>query len=491
MPKLSDTMEEGKIIRWMKQRGDRVAIGDVLAEVETDKANMELEAFDEGVLAEIRTGEGEAAPVGAVIALLGEPGEATDGQTAAPDPAGGKSPSGTKETAAEPDAGGAEKQASASPAKREARASAGKASPAREKEKREQDETPDGEIESADGERVESSAGEAPAAETTGEEQPEGRGKEGARRGGPSDAGTSGRVRASPLARRIARERGVDLTAVQGSGPGGRVVERDVPQAAPKRPAAGEPASRPRAVASAAKPAAEKGEAGGRPGTRVELGKIRRTTATRMTEAKRTVPHFYASSDIAMDECVRLKDGLAALEGEYTGITFTHLVLKAVGLVLRRVPEMNASFDGDTIVLHDTAHIGLATATDDGLIVPVVRDCDRQPLGALVASARALIERARAGKFAADDLRGATFTVSNLGMFPVSHFAAVVNPPQVAILAVGTVREVPVVREGRVAPGHVMSVTLSCDHRAVDGAIAGRFLKELNALLGSPLALVA
>jgi len=292
------------------------------------------------------------------------------------------------------------------------------------------------------------------------------------------------RVKASPLARKIAQERGIDLSGVTGSGPGGRIVERDVEQATPKRPAAGEPAARPRAVPAASKPEAPAA-------TRIELGKMRRTTARRMAEAKRDIPHFYATSDIAMDECVRLKEGLAALEGEYTGITYTHLVLKAVGVGLRRVPEMNASLDGETLVLHDTVHVGLATATDDGLIVPVVRDCDRQPLGALVVQTRALIERARAGKFAADDLRGATFTVSNLGMYPVSHFAAVVNPPQVAILAVGAVREVAVVRDGSVTPGHVMSVTLSCDHRAVDGALAGRFLKELHALLKSPLALVA
>jgi pyruvate dehydrogenase E2 component (dihydrolipoamide acetyltransferase) len=192
-----------------------------------------------------------------------------------------------------------------------------------------------------------------------------------------------------------------------------------------------------------------------------------------------------------MDECAHLKEGLAELGGEYDGITYTHLVLKAVGLALRRVPEMNASLDGETIVLHETVHVGLATAVNDGLVVPVVRDCDRQPLGMLVSHVRSLVERARAGKFGAEDLRGGTFTVSNLGMYPVSHFAAVVNPPQAAILAVGAVRAVPVVRGGEIVPGQVMTVTLSCDHRIVDGVLAGRFLRELVSLLGSPLALVA
>jgi pyruvate dehydrogenase E2 component (dihydrolipoamide acetyltransferase) len=433
MPKLSDTMEEGRIIRWLKQRGDRVAIGDILAEVETDKANMELEAFDEGTLAEIRTAEGESAPIGAVIAVLSE--------------------------------GGAEKGAAAPAATDEKTAPKPAAEPApvaREK-----------------------AAANAP------QPPPPPRAREAARKEEESqlpEKEAESRVRAAPLARRIARDRGVALDGVTGTGPGGRIVERDVEQAATatKRAAPAEAPARPRPVAAVARPAAAESAA-----RRVELGKVRRTTAKRMAEAKRDIPHFYASSDVSMDECTRLKEGLAELEGEYTGLTYTHLVLKAVGLALRRVPEMNASLDDETVVLHDTIHVGLATATDQGLVVPVVRDCDRQPLGSLVAQVRGLVERARAAKFAADDLRGGTFTVSNLGMYPVSNFAAVVNPPQAAILAVGTVRSVPVVRDEDVVPGHVMTVTLSCDHRIVDGALAGRFLRELGRLLEAPLALVA
>jgi pyruvate dehydrogenase E2 component (dihydrolipoamide acetyltransferase) len=458
MPKLSDTMEEGKIIRWLKQRGDRVAIGDVLAEVETDKANMELEAFDEGILSEIRTAEGEAAPVGAVIAVLGESGEAGDRQPA--------------------------------PAKQDRAPARQETAPAEQQAAAQKDEEAAAQSAAADGDETsaqEASSLRQPARDSASDASAAGKPEPvpAAPPERPASGEAAERVRASPLAKKIARERGVDLSALSGSGPGGRIVERDVERAPAKRPAAAEAAPRPRAVAAATRAEAPPAA------TRVELGKMRRTTAKRMAEAKRDIPHFYASSDIAMDECVRLKDGLAALEGEYTGITYTHLVLRAVGIALRRVPEMNASLDGDTLVLHDTVHVGLATATHDGLVVPVVRDCDRQPLGALVAQARALVDRARAGKFAADDLRGGTFTVSNLGMYPVSHFAAVVNPPQVAILAVGAVREVAVVQDGSVTPGHVMTVTLSCDHRAVDGALAGRFLKELNALLRSPLALVA
>jgi pyruvate dehydrogenase E2 component (dihydrolipoamide acetyltransferase) len=431
MPKLSDTMEEGRIIHWLKQRGDRVAIGDILAEVETDKANMELEAFDEGTLAEIRTAEGESAPVGAVIAVLSEAG-AEEGAAA---------PAATDEKAAPKPA------AEPVPAARDKPAAHASQPPPQ------------------------------PRAREAAPEEAE-----------PPEKEPESRVRASPLARRVARDRGVALEGVTGTGPGGRIVERDVEQAATatKRAAPAEAPARPRPVAAVARPAA--GESAAR---RVELGKVRRTTAKRMAEAKRDIPHFYASSDVNMDECTRLKEGLAELEGEYTGLTYTHLVLKAVGLALRRVPEMNASLDDEAVVLHDTVHVGLATATDQGLVVPVVRDCDRQPLGPLVAQVRGLVERARAAKFAADDLRGGTFTVSNLGMYPVSNFAAVVNPPQAAILAVGTVRSVPVVRDGEVVPGQVMTVTLSCDHRIVDGTLAGRFLRELVHLLEAPLALVA
>jgi pyruvate dehydrogenase E2 component (dihydrolipoamide acetyltransferase) len=286
------------------------------------------------------------------------------------------------------------------------------------------------------------------------------------------------RVRASPLAKRVAAERGVDLRSVTGTGPGGRIVEQDVAGAQPS--AKTEPAK------SAPEPAPK--PAGSR---RVELSKIRRTTAKRMTQAKRDVPHFYASCDIAMDECVRLKEALVALEGEYADLTFTHLIVKAVGLALRRVPEVNSSYEEDAMVLQADVNVGIATSVDDGLLVPVLRNCDSEPLAVIVQKARAMLARARAGKFASDDLSGGTFTLSNLGMLPVSTFAAVVNPPQAAILAVGAVRSVPVVRDGDVVPGKLMTVTLSCDHRAIDGVLAGRFLRELKSLLENPLALVA
>jgi pyruvate dehydrogenase E2 component (dihydrolipoamide acetyltransferase) len=437
MPKLSDTMEEGKIIKWLKQPGDVVKSGDMLAEVETDKANMEIEAFDEGVVTELKVGEGESAPIGAVIAVLGAAGEA-----AAPK-------GGAKKAEREPAA---------------AKIAAADAPPARESAPAEKKPAPAPSREAAAAPKP------APAAAAASSTQGDGSG--------------SG-VKASPLARKIAAERGIDLSRVRGTGPGGRIVEKDLDAAsAPAERSAPRPAP-----AAKAEPEPAREPATPAAGRR-EFSRMRKTTAKRMADAKRDIPHFYVSGDVAMDEAVRLREGLAALGGEFEGITLTHLLVKACGVALRRVPEMNASFDVDGVVMHEHVNVGIAAATDDGLLVPVLRDVDRAPLAAVVAGARAAVGRARAGKPAGDDLSGGTFTVSNLGMFPVSHFAAVVNPPQAAILAVGTVREVPVVRDGAIVRGRLMTVTLSCDHRVVDGALAGRFLAELKALVEQPLALV-
>ena len=399
---------------------------------------MELEAFDEGTLAEVRTAEGQSAAVGAVIATLSAPGEAGASK---PVPA----PKAEVKPAPAPKAAAAKPTPAPTPAPKPAPGATTSTAAATARETRRP--TPL--------RRVESEAPPAPVA----------------------------RVRASPLARKIAAERGVDLAAVTGSGPGGRIVERDLAAAG-----GASPAPRVEATAPAASPAAR--PAAVQPGTRVPLTKIRRTTAKRLAEAKRDIPHFYASADVRMDEAVRLKEALVQLGSEYEHLTFTHLVLKAVGLALRRVPEVNSSLDGDTLVLHAEANVGMATAIDDGLVVPVVRRCDSQPLAAIVQQARGLVERARAGKFAGDDLSGGTFTVSNLGMFPVTDFAAIVNPPQAAILAVGAIRQVAVVEHGELVPGRVMTVTLSSDHRIVDGVLAGRFLRELQGLLERPLALV-
>ncbi|HZP40494.1 MAG TPA: dihydrolipoamide acetyltransferase family protein [Candidatus Binatia bacterium] len=455
MPKLSDTMEEGKILKWMKRVGDPVKIGDVLAEVETDKANMELEAYDEGTLAEVRVNEDQSAPVGAVIAVLAPPGEAVS----APAPA--KKAAAAAKVAERP---AEEKRAPERPAG----------------EKRPPERAVAGGEKAPERAAAGGKAAFAAAARETFRPQV-------VRRPEPApEAGDAGRVKASPLARRLAEEHGLDLGTIRGTGPGGRIVEQDVETAlADRREAAPAETTARRAAPAPARAAAPPARGG-----RLELSRIRRTTAKRMGESKREVPHFYVSAEVAMDDAVRLKDSLAALGGDFAGVTFTHLVVKAAALALVRVPEVNASYDGDALVLHDAVNVGIATAVDEGLMVPVLHHVDREPLAAVVRQARGLVERTRAGRFAGDDLSGATFTVSNLGMLPVTEFAAIINQPQAAILAVGAIRDVPVVRGGAIVPGKVMAVTLSADHRVIDGVIAGRFLRELKMLLENPIALL-
>lgn len=461
MPKLSDTMDEGKIVRWAKAVGDPVAVGDILAEVETDKADMEMEAFDAGVLAEIRVPEGSSAAVGAVIAVLSEAGSAVKAKPAA-----------TKAPDPEPPAAAAPPPATKPAAKAP---SSAKSLPVADTTAEAPDPTAGEDPAVASAPRVGDApvAGAAPVASKPATAAPP--------RVAASASGE--RVKASPLARRIAGDRGVDLGQIAGTGPGGRIVQRDVEAAG----AAGASASAAPSPTPTAPPSAPSMPPTAR---RVELSRIRRTTARRMADAKRDVPHFYVTFDAAMDECVRLRTQLLALGERFAGLTYTHFLLRALGLALRRVPEMNASWTDDAVVLHDGVHVGVATATDAGLMVPVARDCDTTALDALVPQVNALLQRTRDGKPTGNDLAGATFTLSNLGMFPVRDFAAIVNPPQAAILAVGTIREVPVVRDGAVQPGRVMSATLSCDHRAVDGALAGRFVRELVPLLENPLALV-
>ena len=464
MPKLSDTMEEGKIIKWVKAVGDRVQPGDVIAEVETDKADMDLEAFDEGTLSEVRVAEGESASVGSVIAVLSAEGENATPKKQSSSPA----------------------KAEKADAKADAKKEQGTAAKAEHGTSSKQDE-PEGASETGDA--ATAKAQSAPPKEAAQPEAARERGAASAEREGPrsiplrraeSVPADAGRARVSPLARRVARDHGVDPAQLRGSGPGGRVVERDVQEAAGSGGA----------QKKTAEPAPQPADTGVPGGKSVELSRMRRTTARRMFEAKRDVPHFYVSTDILMDEALRAKADLVALDESWKGITVTHLIIKAVGIALRRVPEMNASPDGDRVILHEAVNVGIATAVDAGLVVPVVRGCDKAPLAEIARNARALVERARAGKFASDDLTGATFTVSNLGMLPVTEFAAIINQPQAGILAVGAVRAVPVVRDAQVVPGQLMTVTLSADHRIVDGMLAGRFLAELKTLLERPIALL-
>lgn len=439
MPKLSDNMEQGTIIRWLKKPGDSVRRGEPLAEVETDKADVEVEASESGVLSEIRVGEGEDAAVGAVIAVLAAEGEG--------DGAGGKAAARTK------------------PEDRPAAAPAAKAErPAARSEERRTAEAPS---------RRQAKKSRAEDGHAAAEDE--------SHRPGRS-------VRASPLAARLAEEEGVDLAGLRGSGPGGRIVRRDVEAAledGEREPAVGKeapPAEEPdeRKTESRPAPAPASGE---------EPSRMRRTIARRMAEAKREVPHFYIASEIDMSAAMRLREDIKRA-GAIADLTVTHVILKAVAVALKRHPRVNASWVEEKVVFHDAVGIGVAVAVEDGLVVPVLHDADRLSLADIAKQAGALVEKARQGKFSGEDLSGGTFSVSNVGMIDVDDLVAVINPPQAAILATAAVKERPFVRDGQLVVARTMRANLSCDHRILNGVEGARFLAEVKELLENPVVLV-
>ena len=438
MPKLSDAMESGKVIKWLKKEGDRIQGGDILAEVETDKADVEMEAFGAGVLRKILVPAGEQAPIGALIGVIAEPGDDIAGLVAsAPGGAGGAG-SGAQKTTIRPEPAPPAPPGAASavpPAPRPAAAppSAPPMSVVRPV-----------------------AVVGAPAAAGAG--------------GGQGTPG--GRVKASPLAKKIAAQAGVDLRLVQGSGPGGRIIRRDV-----------------EAAGSSASPAAMPAVAAGVEFEDVPLSQIRAVIARRMVLSKAPVPHFYVTSEIAMDRAWELREQLNALDGQ-PKISVNDLVIRACALALLKHPGVNASLQGDAVRVYHRAHIGIAVALDDGLITPVLRDCHAKSLAQLALEARDLAERARSRKLRAQEMSGATFSISNLGMLDVTEFSAIINPPEGAILAVGSVRRVPVVDDAGLGVGRRMMLTLSCDHRVMDGAMGARFLQDVKRLLEEPLRLL-
>ncbi len=417
MPKLSEAMESGKIIKWVKKEGDRIQAGDILAEVETDKADVEMEAFGAGVLRKILVSDGEQAPVGTLIGVIAEPADDITTLLASAPP-----------------------QASASP---DGGARARPAAPA----------TP--------------AAAAAPPAAPRPAVVP-------SRAPAPAVVAATGRVKASPLARKIAAQSGVDLRLIGGTGPGGRIVRRDVEAAS---------------SGGGAAPTVVTGAVGGPEYEDRPLSQIRATIARRMPQSKAPVPHFYVTSEVAMDRAWELREALNALDGQ-PKISVNDLVVRAAALTLLAHPGVNASFQGETIRVHHRAHIGIAVALEDGLITPVLRDCQAKSLAQLAVEGRDLTERARARKLRAPELSGATFSISNLGMFEVAEFSAIINPPEGAILAVGAVRRVPVVDGPGLGVGRRMMLTLSCDHRVMDGAMGARFLQDLRRLLEEPLRLL-
>jgi pyruvate dehydrogenase E2 component (dihydrolipoamide acetyltransferase) len=439
MPKLSDAMESGKIIKWLKKEGDRIQGGDILAEVETDKADVEMEAFGAGVLRKILVPAGETAAIGALIGVIAEPGDDIAALVAsAPAGAGTGAGSAAQKTPlrAEPAPAPAPAGAASATAPAPRPAAATPSAPA----------TPVAR----------------PAAVVSAPAAPAGLGR----------GIQSGRVKASPLAKKIAAQTGVDLRLIQGSGPGGRIIRRDV-----------------EAAGSSAAPAVVPAAISGAEFEDVPLTPIRATIARRMPLSKAPVPHFYVSSEVAMDRAWELREQLNMLEG-LPKISVNDLVIRACALALLKHPGVNASLQGDAIRVYHRAHIGIAVALDDGLITPVLRDCHAKPLAQIAVEARDLVERARNRKLRAPELSGATFSISNLGMFDVTEFSAIINPPEGAILAVGSVRRVPVVDETGLGVGRRMMLTISCDHRVMDGAMGARFLQDVKRLLEEPLRLL-
>jgi pyruvate dehydrogenase E2 component (dihydrolipoamide acetyltransferase) len=460
MPKLSDAMETGKVIKWLKKEGDAIKGGDVLLEVETDKANVEIEAFGSGVLRKIVVEEGGTVPVGEMIGVIADPKEDISSvTTAAP-----AKPAAPAAAAPAP----AAKPAPAPPAAAPASAAAGPL-PAMESYQSVPATT-----------EVVPMAPAAAAAPAP---------------SGAAPAPPGGRVKASPLARKIAGQAGVDLRLIQGTGPGGRIIRRDV-EAAQSTPRPGaapagapQPADAPRPAAVPARP---QFVIPPRPEAEFEdvpLSPMRAAIAKRMPMSKAPVPHFYVTSEVAMDEAWALREQLNALDGQ-PKISVTDMVIKAVALALLKNPGINAQLNGQAIRVHHRAHIGIAVALDQGLITPVLRDCDVKPLGRIAVESRDLAERARGGKLRAQEISGATFSISNLGMFDVEEFSAIINPPEGAILAVGSVLQKPVVEDGELRVGRRMKMTISCDHRVMDGAMGARFLQDVKRLLEEPLRLL-
>lgn len=429
MEALSPTMEEGRLVKWVKAVGDAVKSGDTIAEVETDKAIMELVARGDGVMRAQLIAEGETSPIGETIGVIAAADEDISGI------AGG--------AAAAPAAAPASGAASAEPAV----AASSDNSSRREGESAKNAEAP------------------------------------------------SGATRSSPLARRLAAEKGLNLSSIQGSGPGGRIIKRDI-EAASSAPSAAsiplrEQSTQPAAAAST--PSSSTKPTPTAPSIQIDgeykdvaLTQMRKTIARRLGESIGPIPTFFLTSEIDMTNVGKLREQMSAA-GDAFKVSVNDIIIKAVAIALTRHPEVNAHWMGDHIRYFSAAHIGMAVATDDGLIVPVIRDAQLKGLGAIGKEARELAKRARERKLQPAEFSGGTFSVSNLGMFGIDQFTAIINPPEAAILAVGATETKPVWDNGQFVPRQRMRVTMSCDHRIIDGAVGARFLQTLKQLLESPL----
>ena len=477
MPKMGDAMEEGTLLRWLKQPGDDVAVGDPIAEIETDKVTLEIEAGDAGTLSQTLVAEGAVVPIGTAIATIGEE-----------DGAAGSGSAATVEIAAAVGETPYEEGAPAGPV---------------------------GSIEETGREAAAVTAATLPSANGTAAPQPQ---PQPIATAPAAAAGSGERLRASPLVKRLAAEHGIDLGRIPGSGPAGRIVKDDIapyldgkplPAAAAQPAAAAAPvgtaapeagtAPAPTLAAAptpAAAPSAPPAAApAGRPAARTsELSRIKRTTGRRMIESVTTAPHFFVTVEVDMDAAIAFREQANAQVGNGAGedgvrVSFNDLVVKAAALALRAFPNLNASLEGDLLHEHPNIDVNIAVALPEGLIAPFVPDADQKSLGAIARMAKDLVGRARGGGLKPEEYQGGTFTVSNLGMYEVDEFISIINPPQAAILAVGSIKQVPVVKAGEIVVGNRMKLTLSADHRVTDGAESARFAGEVKRYLEQPMVL--
>ncbi|MGB6036054.1 MAG: pyruvate dehydrogenase complex dihydrolipoamide acetyltransferase [Cryomorphaceae bacterium] len=429
MPKLSDTMEEGVVAEWHKKVGDEVKTGDVLAEIETDKATMEFESFQDGVLLHIGVETGDAAPVDAILAILGEEGEDIQGIL-------------DKESQ-----GGAD-ESDKSEDKKEEKADDSKDSDSDKEKSKSKDEDPAEEKEKEEDQQKEKSK---------------------------STSNSDGRIKASPLAKNMAEEKGIDLKDVEGSGDGGRIVKRDIEDYTP----------------SAAKASSSSAAVSGQESYSEEkVSQMRKAIARRLSESKFGAPHFYLTMEIDMENAMASRKAInAAIEP--AKISFNDMVIKAAAAALKKNPKANASWLGDKIRYNDHVHVGVAVAVDEGLLVPVIKFADSKPMAAINEEVKEMAGKARNKKLQPSEMEGNTFTISNLGMFGIEEFTAIINPPDACIMAVGTIVEKPVVKNGQIVVGHTMKVTLSCDHRVVDGAVGSAFLQTFKKYMENPVLMLA
>ena len=483
MPALSPTMTEGTLARWLKKEGDQVKSGDIIAEIETDKATMEVEAVDEGILGRILVGDGtQGVKVNDPIAVLVEPGESVGDAAPAPQ-------------AQAPQAQAPEAKAS------EAKAPAPQGSEAPEPAQS-ASQAPAIEAVKASGGKVAGAAEQPvamPAAQPSSQPSaPKANGHDRAGQGGGE------RVFASPLARRMAQQAGLDLGGVQGSGPGGRIVKSDIEAALAKGPAtrpqaAPQPAPQPAAPAAAPQPAAAQKPAAPPPTVTaphkaVPNSTIRKVIARRLSEAKQTIPHFYVSMDFEIDALLKLRGDLNAKSAKdgpgAFKLSVNDMVIKAVAAVLRRFPNVNAMWTEEAILQFEDVDISVAVSTPTGLITPIIRKADQKGLSTISNEMKELASRAKANKLKPEEFQGGGFSISNMGMYGVKDFSAIINPPQAGILAVAAGEQRPVVRGGQLAVATVMTCTLSVDHRVIDGALAAEFMQALKGVIEDPLSLM-